>query len=187
MVKQWEFVSHPGHYFSFETSDRLTIPSRFHIHIGHMNRFLAASLVAIGLISITMTAQAAGATVQTRFGELKTNDDAELLFKGQVIPPGIILPDASGIVAGYKLDGADVFLIRQLTGGDACPGLYVFLTVKADSATATPEFGTCHAETISPEQEGQTISFSMTNLEKHGKTRFTYDHGTLLEDGKPHR
>lgn len=142
--------------------------------------------MALGL-SGALTAHAAGTPLKTRFGELKTNDDAELLFQGKVIPPGIILPDASSVIGTYKIEGADVFLIRQVTGGDSCPGLYVFLTVKADSAIATAEFGTCHGEAVTPTQEGQTISFSMTNLEKHGQTRYTYDHGILLEDGKPHR
>jgi len=151
-----------------------------------MNRLLATATLLIGLVG-PLAAQTTALSIPTRFGELQTNGDAELQYKGQVIPPGILVPERSSIVATYKLASSDVLLIKQVTGGEGCPGLYVFVTVSASGAVSTPEFGTCAAEAIHPVQEGQTISFTMTSLEKHSAVRFTYDQGSLLEDGHTHK
>ncbi|HJW04263.1 MAG TPA: hypothetical protein VJ548_13355 [Azospira sp.] len=122
--------------------------------------------------------------IPTRFGDLKTNDAFELTYKDKVIKPKTLVFSPSRVQSTFKLESSDVILLSADTGA-ACPGRYVFLTVSADGAKVTPEFGTCYDDQVSPQLVGQSIAFSMKKLGGKGSVRYIYERGVVFENGTP--
>ena len=143
--------------------------------------FAIISLIAA--IGITQ-AQADEVKIQTRFGELKTNKDGDLLFKGKVIAPAVNLVSSAYVISSYKLAASDVILVSQ-AAGNTCPGQFAYVSVAADAAKASPAFGTCYDDDAKPVQNGEVLTFTMKKLGGKGSTKYVYENGVVTENGKP--
>jgi len=141
-------------------------------------------ILALALLCITQFAYADAVTIETRFGALKTNKDGALVHKGKVVLPEVSLPSSAYVLGTYKLGTSDVVFVSQF-GGSACPGAFAYVTVTADGAKATPQFGTCYDDDVKPVQIGETIAFSMKGLKGKGTSRYVYERGVVFENGKP--
>lgn len=148
-----------------------------------MSNALLAATFAI-LVSHSVNALADEVRIPTRFGELKTNADGDLQFKGKVVLPTVTLFSQAYVLSTYKLESADVVFLSQ-AAGNACPGQFAYVTVTAQEAKATPAFGTCNDDDIKPVQIGETIAFSMKKMGGKGSVRYIYERGVVFENGKP--
>lgn len=136
------------------------------------------------ILSAHAYAQADDITISTRFGILKSNADNELQFKGKTIAPAITLSSSVYVLSTFKLGASDVVFVSQ-AAGNACPGQFAFVTVSAEGAKATPTFGTCYDDEVTPVQIGETIAFSMKKMGGKGSSRYIYERGIVFENGKP--
>ena len=150
---------------------------------GSMSR-IAIALTTLIVLAPHAFGQIEAVKIPTRFGELRTNADGEFQFKGKSVVPIVSIPSAAYVVSSFKLESSDVVLVSQASG-TACPGQFVFVTVAAEGAKASPTFGTCYDDDVKLTQVGQTIAFSMRNLKGKGSTRYIYERGVVFEDGKP--
>jgi hypothetical protein len=160
-----------------------------------MNRVFAASFVLLLSCLAVVGAAASDEDLKTRFGELTTNDDNVLLFKGKPISPQVRAPNGISTVEKFEIDASDVLLLVE-HGGTACPAKFWFVSVSADSAKATSRFGTC-SDQFRTSRTGGTITVTMPGFlgpfepaparAKAAKERhvFTFSNGLLTENGKP--
>ena len=141
-------------------------------------------LVALAIVVAHASAQADSVAIPTRFGELKTNADGDLLFKGKGLSSTVNIPSSAYVISTYKLQASDVVLISQ-AAGNACPGQFVFVSVSAEGAKTSPVFGTCYDDEVKPVQAGESISFTMKKSGGKGSVRYVYERSVVLENGKP--
>jgi hypothetical protein len=145
------------------------------------SRFPAVLVVSLALAG---SAVAEPVSINTRFGPIKTGADDLIQFKGKTLKPDVAVPSSAYVVATFKLSSSDVVLVSQ-AAGNACPGMYAYITVNATSANVSPTFGTCYDETVDPVQVGESIAFSMKKIKGKGSVRYMYERGVIFEDGKP--
>ena len=129
-------------------------------------------------------AQSDQVRIPTKFGEMRTNENGDLQFKGKTIAPTVNLPSSAYVIATYKLPASDVVLVSQ-PAGNACPGQYAYITVSPEAARATPTFGTCYDEDVKPVLNGESLSFTMRNVGSKGSSKYVYEKGIVTENGKP--
>lgn len=148
-----------------------------------MLKTVLAATFAI-LVSHSLNVLADEVKIPTRFGELKTNPDGDLQFKGKTVSPTVTLFCQAYVLSTYRLESADVVFVSQ-AAGNACPGQFSYVTVTAQEAKATPVFGTCYDDDIKPVQVGETIAFSMKKMGGNGAVRYIYERGVVFENGRP--
>ncbi|MES2047094.1 MAG: hypothetical protein V4447_01740 [Pseudomonadota bacterium] len=149
-----------------------------------MFKLLAFAAVAAAFTSNTF-AQADIVKIPTRFGELKTNSNSSLQFKGKTVVPEVTIISDAYVLSTYKLESSDVIFASQ-AAGNSCPGQFVFITVSTEGAKSTPVFGTCYDDgDTKPIQIDQTIAFSMKKMGGKGTSRYIYERGVVFENGKP--
>jgi hypothetical protein len=160
-----------------------------------MKRIIPA-IVLLLLASIASAGAAApDEEMGTRFGELTTNDENVLLFKGKPVTPRVKAPNGISAVEKFEIGDTDVLLLAE-QGGTACPASFWFVSVSAAGAKATSWFGTC-SDKFRTSRTGSTITVSMPGFQgpfeppaaraKAAKERhvFTFSNGELTENGKP--
>ena len=146
--------------------------------------FSIALASTLSFYCLNASAQFDPVKIATRFGELRSGENSELKFKGKKILPEVSVFSEAYVLSTHKLESADVVLISQ-AAGTACPGQFVFVTVSAEGAKATPVFGTCYDDDVKAIQTGETIAFSMKKLGGKGSSRYIYERGVVFENGKP--
>lgn len=136
------------------------------------------------LLSSHVNAQSAEA-IPTRYGKLTSSVDGLLTFKGRPVQAQVLYDgSASNYPVGhFKIGQSDVILFQQAQGR-ACPGNYAFVTVTAQGAKGTKNFGTCYDESTDPVQSGETVTFSMPNPGGRGTSTFTYKGGSVFKNGE---
>jgi hypothetical protein len=160
-----------------------------------MNKGLVS--VALILVLLSSSGMAAAEDMTTRFGQLSINDKRMLLFKGHPLDPGIQGNNSLNFVKKFSMGGTDVILLED-DGGSACTELYYLVSVTAEGARPTPEFGSC-GELLNVAQQGDAILVTTRGYmgpfepkaarakaakEKHV---FTIRAGVVTEHGKPVR
>ena len=143
-----------------------------------------SALIAVAIVVVNAPAQADPVTISTRFGDVKTDGNGELQFKGKVVSPVVSIVSSAYVLATFKLQTSDVVFISQ-AAGNTCPGQFVYVTVTPEGAKSTPVFGTCYDDNIKPVQVGESIAFAMKKLGGKGSVRYIYERGVMFEDGKP--
>ena len=146
-----------------------------------IKNFLAIACFAAASVS---QAQSEEVKIPTRFGEMKTNKNGDLQFKGKTITPTVNLVSSAYVIATYKLATSDVVLVSQ-AAGNTCPGQFAYITVTTEVARATPAFGTCYDDGVKPVQNGEALTFTMKNIGNKGSSKYTYEKGVVTENGKP--
>jgi hypothetical protein len=107
------------------------------------------------LLLLSASGMAAAEEMSTRFGQLSIKDERMLLFKGHPLNPEIQGNNSLNFVKKLSMGATDVILLEDV-GGTACPELYYLISVTADGARPTPEFGSC-GELLNVIQQGDTI------------------------------
>lgn len=122
----------------------------------------------------------------TWYGQLVNNYDNMLSLDGRTVEPQVLYDgtDETSVIGEYKIGSSYIVLFLQSINKD-CPGNFVFVTVTEDGAIASKNFGTCIDDMSKPIQNGNSISFEMPNLDGNGKSTFTYEAGTVLQNGMP--
>ena len=117
------------------------------------------------------------------------------MFKGTPVQPTIEANNSLDLSEPYQIGAADVVLVTD-NGGNACPVIYYFVTVKESGAKVTSSFGTC-SDLIKIKPAGDSISVSMPGYRgpfesKRAQNRaarerhvFIYRAGVVTENGKP--
>lgn len=126
------------------------------------------------------------APILTRFGNLTSGEDGQLIFEGTPVSPKVLYESSAFYtpIKKFEVGGSDVILFQQAQG-NSCPGNYAYVTVSAEGAVATNNFGTCYDASIEPVQSGNSIKFSMPNLGGEGISTFIYESGAVLVNGQP--
>lgn len=122
-------------------------------------------------------------TVQTRFGVLKTNAYGDFQFQGKTVAPAVNVMSSAYVISSYQLRTSDVVFVSQAEG-NLCPGRFTYIAVTERGARATPTFGTCYDDDVTPVQAGESIAFSMKKMGGKGSVRYTYERGIVFENGK---
>lgn len=150
-------------------------------------RILYAIPVVISLVFAGGYSVAADSgSFSTRYGTLAFGANGVLAFKGRPISPEVTY-DKFAIetpVARFSVGTSDIFLFQQ-SKGNSCPGNFTFVTVTADGAHATKNFGTCYDDNTQPILSGDSISFSMPGIGGKGKSIFVYKAGVVTHNGRP--
>lgn len=92
-----------------------------------------------------------------------------------------------GIDKAFEIKGNKVLLMGFSSGGNLCPRLYRFITVRPDgTAKVTEEFGNCIDE-ITVSQKDDTIIVTMPKIRGKGMETYIYRNGDLVKGDKPKR
>jgi hypothetical protein len=120
--------------------------------------------------------------IETRFGNLATNDHNFLLFEGKLVKPEIQGNNSLSFLKVFKIGNADVVLVQN-NGGTGCPALFHLVIVSSVGIQQSPEFGSC-SDLVEYKQTGSVLSLSMPKMRGKGKTKYIFENGVLKENGK---
>ena len=149
---------------------------------------------ALALFLSTLEPGAAEA-MSTRFGPLSINGQYVLLFNGRPVSPEVRGNSALNFVRKFAVGPTDVVLLEDV-GGTACPELFFIVSVAADGARPTPEFGSC-GELLGVSQHGDDIMVTARGFQGPFEPRaaqkraarqkhvFVFRAGVVTENGKP--
>jgi hypothetical protein len=107
-----------------------------------------------------------------------------MIYRSEMVQPFVVASNQLMVISTIELKDADVVLVQQPQVA-GCQGRFVFVTIDATKARATPAFGTCVDEQAEPTLEHDEITFEMSNLNDKGTTRFFFQNGEVHTSGEP--
>lgn len=109
-------------------------------------------------------------------------DDTKISYKGKTVP---VDEDAMSVdvTNKYVINGKDIILFSQSSGGNACPATYFFVTINGTTAQRSPIFGSC-SDLIKVKQDGNKLVATMPKMNGKGINQYVFDNDKLTENGK---
>lgn len=119
--------------------------------------------------------------LQTRYGDLTTDQHAQLILNGRLVKPAIQGNSSLSIKESFQIADYQVVIIENF-GGTACPALFNFVLMRATGAQSYPTFGTC-SDIYQAEQNGDSVVVTMQGAgnETH---RYVFTNGLFTDNGK---
>jgi hypothetical protein len=146
--------------------------------------FCVGALLVVSTSASCATAKPDRFVVKTRYGDVTADSTSAMVFRNAMVQPLVVASNRLMVVSTIELKDIDVVLVQQPQGA-GCQGRFVFVTISATEAKATPAFGTCVDEQAKPMLEHDEITFEMSNQDGKGTTRFFYQNGEVHASGEP--
>lgn len=142
---------------------------------------------------LAMPTMALAQSVETRFGPVSVSQNV-LMFGGRPVAPRVEGNNSLGLDEVLHLGGSDAVVVRD-NGGSGCPVMFWVVNVTAQSAKASPEFGTC-SEGADISVKGDSVSLKMPTVATLAQMRaglghpghmhvFVVTNGVVTDNGKP--
>ena len=139
-------------------------------------------IILLSVVLLSWQHIAAADEIETRYGNLATNDDNFLMFEEKIVKPEIQGNNSLSFLKVFKIGEADVVLVQN-NGGSACPALFHFVIVTSTSVKQTPEFGSC-SPVVEFKKNGSKLLVSMPKMRGKGRVQYLFEDGVLKENGK---
>lgn len=119
--------------------------------------------------------------LETRYGDLTTNQHAQLILNGRLVKPGVQANSSISIKESFRI-GDDHIVLVENQGGSACPALFNFVAARPNGGQSYPTFGTC-SDLYQVERSGDSVVVTMQGQgnETH---RYVFANGSLTDNGK---
>lgn len=132
-------------------------------------------------------------SVETRFGSVSIGRNV-LMFRGKPVTPRVEGNNSLGLDKVLQVGASDDVIVRD-NGGSGCPVMFWVVSVTAQSAKASPEFGTC-SEGADVSVKGNSVSLAMPTVATLAQMRaglgdpghmhvFIVTNSVVTDNGKP--
>lgn len=156
-----------------------------------MSRLHSVALAAAVLLATSPMALAQ--SIETRFGPVSVSQNV-LMFRGRPVTPRVEGNNSLGLDKVLQVGASDDVIVRD-NGGSGCPVMFWVVSVTAQSAKASPEFGTC-SKGADISMKGNSVSLAMPTVATLAQMRaglgdpghmhvFIVTNGVVTDNGKP--